>query len=407
MKTKLHYLIVALLFGLGMKAQTVSITGTGTGDWTQPGTVVLTSTDGENYTASNFQIKGDGEMKFSEGDWGKTYGVPSGTLVGDQFPSGTATPPGPQNIKGQLGWWNVTYNIITKAYSFTPGVNPFAVIKINGGGLESELEVPTANGIAYNRNSTVFPGGDAKFIEFGTSNEWGGAFPDGPVASSTLIPIPTGVFNVYFFKTDPAEYLFEPTVVSMIGNFVGSAWNTDLDMETTDNINYTMNNWTPVLVDGWSDTELHMKFRDNHGWAVQFGGPSDTNGGNSLATTGTSKNGVNGGGGDIFIPWGTYNVNFNRFTGEWTFADALGTKGFASSNFKVYPNPTTNNWNFVSSTSSLIKSVQVVDVLGKVVMSKGGNASTISVDATSLSKGVYFAKVSTTTSTETIKVVRK
>lgn len=407
MKTKLHYLLIALLFSIGIKAQTISITGTGTGDWTQPGTVVLTSTDGENYTATNFQIKGDGEMKFSEGDWGKTYGVATGTLFADQFPSGVAATIGSQaNIKGQLGWWNVTYNIVTKAYSFTAGVNPFAVIKINGGGLASDLEVPTANGIAYNRNSTVFPGGDAKFIEVGTANEFGGAFPDGPVASGTLIPVPTGVFNVYFFKTDPAEYLFEPTVVSMIGNFVGSAWNTDLDMETTDNINYTMNNWTPVLVDGWADTELHLKFRDNHGWAVQFGGPSDTNGGNSLATTGTSKNGVNGGGGDIFIPWGTYNVNFNRFTGEWTFADALGTKGFASSNFKVYPNPTTNNWNFVSNTNSQINSVRVVDVLGKVVVSKSGNTNAISVDATNLSKGVYFAKVTTLISTETIKLVR-
>ncbi len=87
-----------------------------------------------------------------------------------------------------------------------------------------------------------------------------------------------------------------------------------------------------------------------------------------LATSGTSKNGVNGGGGDIFIPWGTYNVTLNRFTGEWTFADALGTKGFASSNFKVYPNPTTNNWNFVSNNNGQIDSVRIVDVLGKVVL---------------------------------------
>jgi len=48
----------------------------------------------------------------------------------------------------------------------------------------------------------------------------------------------------------------------------------------------------------------------------------------------------------------------------------------------------------------------VVDVLGKVVVSKCGNTNAICVDATNLSKGVYFAKVTTSISTETIKLVR-
>ncbi|PWA03974.1 T9SS type A sorting domain-containing protein [Flavobacterium psychrotolerans] len=393
MKTKLHYLIIALLFGFGMSAQTISITGTGTGGWNQPGGVLLTSTDGENYTASNFEIVGDGEMKFSEGDWGTT----GGNVAQPGFPSGTVIVNGGMNIKGTLGFWSVTYNIITKNYSFTPGVNPNAVIKINGGGLAADAQMQTNNGIAYSKKSTTFAGGDAKFIQEGTANEWGGAFPDGPVVSGASIPVPAGTFNVYFFKTDPVEYLFEPTVVSMIGNFVGSGWGADIDFETTDNVIFTKTAY--VFTPNAPDLVVHMKIRDNHDWTYQFGVPVK----DVSATSGTLIN-VNAQ--DMTLPAGTYNVTFNRSTYEYSFVDALATKGFASSNFKVYPNPTTNNWNFASNNNTQINSIRIVDVLGKVVLTKNATSNSVSIDASNLSNGVYFAKVTTDVATETVKLVK-
>lgn len=400
MKTKLHSLIIAVLLGFSMNAQTISITGTGTGGWNQPGGVLLTSTDGINYTATNFEIVGNGEMKFSEGDWSTT----GGNADQPGFPSGTVVINGGQNIQGQLGFWSVNYNIVTKAYTFTSGVNPNPVIKISGGGLTSDLQMNTNNGVAYSKKSVTFPGGDAKFIEEGTSNQWGGAFPDGPVTPGELIPVPEGTYNVLFVKnTDaPSEYIFEPTVVSMIGNFKGSAWGADLDMVTTDNVHFTIDDYTFEINPGWADPELHFKIRDNHDWTYQIGSPTKNA---MLPLTGTliqSPPDPN----DAFVPFGRYKVEFNRSTLAYTFTDLnLANKGFASSNFKVYPNPTSNNWNF-SSANSQIESIRITDVLGKVVLTKKTASNQVNIDGSGLTKGVYFAKITSAKATETIKLVK-
>ena len=407
MKTKLHYLIIALIFGFGMNAQItgpVTITGTGTGGWTQPGQVALTTTDGgTTWTATNFEIVGDGQMKFSEdGTWTGTAGFVGENVAPFGFPSGTAVVNGGNNIGGTLGFWSVTYNAVTKAYSFNP------VVKIKGGGLAEEIQMTTGNGTAYSKKSVFFPGGDASFIQTSpTAKQWGGAFPDGPAVNDATITVPTGAFNVYFVLpgAGPAEYVFEPTVVSMIGNFKGSGWGTDIDLETVDNVNYTLSNWVSVVAGG-TDAECHLKIRDNHDWTVQYGGPTSANGGNDLALTGTSMNGINGGGGDIFIPWGTYDVNFNRSTGTWTFTDLnLSTTKFTSSNLTVYPNPSNNNWN-LSSSNEQINSVQIIDALGKVVMTKNINATTAVIDASNLVRGIYFAKVTSASSSRTIKLIK-
>ncbi len=413
MKTKL-LLIIALAFGFSMNAQVtgpVTITGTGTGGWNQPGNLTLITADGgTTWTATNFEIVGDGQMKFSEGGtWATTGGSNLPEVAPFGFPSGTVIINGGTNIHGTLGFWNVTYNAITKAYSFTAGVNPNPVIKISGGGLAADVQLNSANGIAYAKKSIYFYGGVAKFVEQGTANQWGGAFPaETAAALGGTIDVLAGPYNVYFTKnaSTPKEYIFEPVVVSMIGNFLGSGWGADLDLTTVDNMHYTMSNWTPVINTGWTDTELHLKFRDNHDWSTQYGNSTDTNGGNNLALTGTSKNGIAGGGGDIFIPWGkTYNVDFNRSTGEWIFSEVLGVDKFAAKNFSVYPNPTQSSWKFASSNSD-ISSVTIVDLLGKTVMSKNASSKEVSIDASGLSNGMYFAKVTSGDSVQTLKVVK-
>jgi hypothetical protein len=594
MKTKLHYLVITLLFAFGMNgqvmrvAQTVTITGTGTGGWNQPGAVALTTTDGSNYTATNFEIVADANMKFSEGgDWGTTYGFNSATTA-PGFPSGVAGANAPgynNNIVGQLGFWSVTYNIVTKEYAFTPGINPNAVINISGG-LAADVRMQTNNGVAYNKKSVTFIGGDVKFVQEGTSNQWGGAFPDGPVETGALIPVPAGTFNVYFTKNTltPSEYLFEPTVVSMIGNFIGSGWGTDIDLATTDNVNFTKTGW--VAAPTGTDTQVHLKIRDNHDWTYQFGVPvsnveaysgslisvnaqdmtiapgtydvafnrstaeysftligapkpvikisgsaigatdirlattdgeaytvkslsclagtakfyedttsnqwssinfpigTGTQSGDLIPVTeatynvsftkstgvysfdhvavsivggfnnwgGTpdidmsSSDGINftanaqvfatntelkfrdnhdwsvsfgstvdpsafpigTGGGinkNIAVPAGTYDITFNRNTLAYNFTAVLATNSFASSNFKVYPNPTTNNWN-VSVQKSQINSIQIVDVLGKVVLLKSGSSNEVTIDASNLNSGIYFARIATANAIETIKLVK-
>ncbi len=417
MKTKLHYFIIALIFGLGVNAQVagpVTITGTGTGGWNQPGGLVLSSTDGGTiWTASNFEIVGDGNMKFSEGGtWATTGGFTGANTAPFGFPSGTLTINGGNNIVGTLGFWNVTYNAVDKTYSFTPGINPNPVIKVNGGGLAADVQMNTSNGAAYAKKSMYFPGGTASFKESSPiTAQWGGPFPDGTggvTVSGGTIPVTAGAYNVYFTMPSTsaaAEYLFEPVVVSMIGNFTGSGWGTDLDLATTDNIHFTQTSWTPTLAGG-SDTEMHLKFRDNHDWTYQYG-TGGANGSNNLALTGTAQNGIAGGGGDIYIPWGpTYNVDFDRSTGTWTFTNVLSNASFSNSSFKVYPNPTTNLWNFTSEKNQ-INSIQVIDVLGKIVLTQTTNSNQATVDASVLNNGVYFAKITSASGVETVKLIKK
>jgi len=395
MKTKLHFLILTLFFGFGVNAQ-VSITGTGTGGWTQPGGVVLTSTDGVIYTKTNFEIVGDANMKFSEGGWSTS----GGNATAPGFPTGVVVINGGVNIVGQLGFWSVTYNIVTKEYAFTPGINPNPVIKISGGGLASDVQMQTSNGTAYNKKSLTFPGGDAKFIQEGTANQWGGGFPDGPVVNGDVIPVPAGTYNAYFVMpsvSGPAEYVFEPTVVSMIGNFVGSGWGADIDFETTDNVIFTKTAY--VFTPNAPDVVVHMKIRDNHDWTYQFGVPTA----NVSATSGTLIN-VNAQ--DMTIPPGTYDVTFNRSTYEYSFVDVLATKSFAATNFNVFPNPTKNTWNISSKNNDSITSIQIVDVLGKVISTKNGSSNELSIDASNLNSGIYFAKIYTATTSATVKLVK-
>lgn len=115
MKAKVQYLIIVLLFGLGLNAQNVWLTGTAFGSWTEAGVIKLTNNGGGFYTATNIQIIGDGRFKFTEGTWASAAGY----SVAPGFPTGVSVVPG-TDITGTLGFWNVKYNYITKAYSFTP-----------------------------------------------------------------------------------------------------------------------------------------------------------------------------------------------------------------------------------------------------------------------------------------------
>lgn len=410
MNLRFNTLAFLILLGFGLHAQVnVTITGTGTGGWVQPGNVALTSTDGIVWTAQNFEIVADGNMKFSEeGTWATTGGYSASTPA-PGFPTGTVTINGGQNIIGTLGFWNVTYNLTTKEYAFTPGINPNPVVVVSGGGLSSDVQMSTTNGVSYAKKSLFFPGGDASFKQTSpTTGQWGGAFPDGPAVSGGTIPVPAGAFNTYFVlpsPTGPAEYVFEPVVVSMIGNFAGSGWNTDLDMETTDNVIFTKSGWAPVVNPTWTDTTLHLKFRDNHDWTFQYGNSTSTNGANYPNLTGTAMNGVNGGGGDIFIPWpapNAYNVTFNRSTGEWSFAVTTATKEKLPLTFNVAPSPTSDRWNFTFKEMPRAKTIQIVDIMGKIVSTTEVFSTEVSVDASQLVNGVYFARIGS----ETVKVVK-
>lgn len=84
----------------------------------------------------------------------------------------------------------------------------------------------------------------------------------------------------------------------------------------------------------------------------------------------------------------------------------LGVLNFETIEVKIYPNPTQNVWNIISN-NQILKSVQVYDVLGKLVISQNPNSNEVSIDASSLPKGLYFAKISTETGSKSTKLIKK
>jgi hypothetical protein len=431
MKTKLQLLFVAILFSFSANAQfdRIAIIGAAVGGWDTAHEVVLTTTDGVSYSLSNFQLVA-GEFKFRQNSkWhedqtpppGNDWGT-DGTVVATGWPSGTGisliTSPGAvvKNITALSGYWNVTFNKLTGVYAFTAGVSPFATINYTGtsvGG--ATIPMTTADGINYVVNSVNTIAGNGQIVRPATANpvfsaaNWStNAFPAGlGVQGGTLIPVPLGAYNITFNMTT-GDYEFFPVVVGVIGNFDGSTWGTDIDMTTVDGITYTLLNQA-FLVDVTNptpDPEAHFKFRDNHAWNVNFG-TSGGNGSNLPNLFDTAQNGVNGGGGDIFIPYGTYDATFNRTTGAWALTlKSLAVNKFDAKSFSAYPNPTRSSWNIVSGNDD-ITSIQVYDVLGKSVYARTAASKEVTINASELSSGVYYAKVATANGESTLKLVKE
>jgi putative heme degradation protein len=95
----------------------------------------------------------------------------------------------------------------------------------------------------------------------------------------------------------------------------------------------------------------------------------------------------------------------NRATGDYAFGAPLGTASVKKLDLRIYPNPSQNVWN-VASANEAITAIQIVDVLGKTVLTVAPQATSAVIDAAALNSGIYFARIATATGTSTIKVVR-
>lgn len=111
--------------------------------------------------------------------------------------------------------------------------------------------------------------------------------------------------------------------------------------------------------------------------------------------------------------WDGTDIKQTLFTGNGTFyidniffstTSTLGTEEFEISDFSVYPNPSQNNWTIKS--NRLVSSVQLFDVLGKQVLSLNPDSPLVNIDASSLSKGMYFANINTNGTNNTIKLIK-
>jgi hypothetical protein len=78
----------------------------------------------------------------------------------------------------------------------------------------------------------------------------------------------------------------------------------------------------------------------------------------------------------------------------------------SASRVTVYPNP--NNGIFsVVKANGLNKTVEVMDVTGRIIVSATSAANTVDMNISALSNGVYYVKVKSEDSTEVIKIVKQ
>lgn len=364
------------------------------GTATTPATgITMDTADGITYTLGTTTLLA-GNAQFSV----------DGIIVGaTAFPSGTATGV-PTDFIPVVGakYTSVTFNKDNGAYAFVaaPIFNSLAIVGAGAGGWPNDPQIDanqltTTDGIVYKIKNVALT---ADAIKFRQNNNWsdtnwtGNAFPfgvlqvpGGNIAVNAagnydcIVNVVTGVYRFSLVSQPP---------VALVGPGAGG-WPNDpqIDtnvMSTTDGENYTLNNL--VLIDG------PIKFRQDYAWTTSFGG--------TMFPTGSPS------GDNLNATAGTWNVTFTRSTGAYTFTPSLSVTKFDAASFKAYPNPTRASWTITSGNED-ITSVRVFDVLGKAVFTKFGAEKEVSVNASELSKGVYFAKVATANGESTLKLVKE
>ncbi|GAL01915.1 T9SS type A sorting domain-containing protein [Nonlabens ulvanivorans] len=85
----------------------------------------------------------------------------------------------------------------------------------------------------------------------------------------------------------------------------------------------------------------------------------------------------------------------------------LSSESFKLNVFNAYPNPAQSSWT-IQSANTIIDTVNIYDLTGKLVLTqKEGSATSINLDATSLSQGMYIAKISSGDGVQNIKLSKE
>lgn len=372
MKRKLLCLFI-VLFALNAGAQTISIVGTGVNGWppTNGPEITLSTTDNITYTITNLVVT-TGFVKFRQDyAWTTNWG-------GSTFPNGQGTQNGP-DIPTVAGTYDVTLNRVNGTYTFI-GTAAFPSIGIWGPAVDSQngfggpdVDMVTTDGITYTLSGFYFSSGNAYFRQDNATNfVWGStAFPTGTaVLNGPSIPI-NG--NEYFvtFNRNTGAYSFSFPSIGILGTALNGFDVADTDLSTSDGFGYTISNLT--LTDGL------VKFRKDNSWATNWGSVDFPTG------TGTQ------GGPDIPVTGGTYNISFEKTSGNYAFTNTLSNPENTLTKLKIYPNPTNDYWNF--SHSAAIDSIQLFDITGKELQTSEPKTNEFVLSGSNLLSGVYFVKI--------------
>ena len=76
------------------------------------------------------------------------------------------------------------------------------------------------------------------------------------------------------------------------------------------------------------------------------------------------------------------------------------------SGLTVYPNPTVGEFS-IETSNTLNKSIEIIDVTGKVVHTSTSNLEVVKLNLKDVSNGVYYVKIQSNNSVDVVKVVKQ
>ena len=383
----------AYVFTPGVPQPVIKLFGTAV---TPNSGVAMSFTSGSSYAVTTNLVAGNAQ-----------FNIDTVVAGGTGFPNGNASDAALFIPVAAAGQYLVTINYDTADYTFVfiPAIPTIAIVGPGAGGwppspqpvgYQDPKKMDTSDGIAYKLKNVALTADLVKFRQGNAwTNSWGNAaFPAGTATvndGANIMVTAAGNYLAKFNRTTGA-YAFNIPSIALVGPATGVNWPAAGDVDarvltTTDGITYKLNSIT--LVAG------EAKFRYDRQW-------DDTTGGTfPIAIVGSNDNLI-----ISAAAAGTYSITLNRVTGAFTFGTPiLANENFTANTFKVSPNPSSTNWEIVSGNSE-ITSVQIVNILGKVVYNNNVASNKIVVDASDLSNGLYFAKVSSATATETIKLIK-
>jgi uncharacterized repeat protein (TIGR01451 family) len=102
-----------------------------------------------------------------------------------------------------------------------------------------------------------------------------------------------------------------------------------------------------------------------------------------------------------------YNPAIVTNTFQTEFVNTLGIDKNTISNFVIYPNPTNDILSIQNKENSIITKVNVIDILGKTILSSKYEVSNVSIDLSSLNSGIYFVEIYSNDLKTVQKIIKK
>lgn len=266
-----------------------------------------TGVDKSTWTVTLYLVAGPAKFRAGD-DWPVNWGAAD-------FPTGTGVQDGANIPVPTSGYYKVTLNDNSGAYTFTALAAPeFASIGIIGdatpGGWDTDTDL-TKDGT----NPHLWTGvvtitdGEAKFrADNDWANNWGATtYPSGfGTGGGPNIPVKAGTYFIYFNDVSGEYHFMSQTSstayasIGLVGPAQSGGWDSDTDLIKNPNNPFL---WSKVL----TITEAEAKFRANDAW--------DNNWGASTFPGGIGTNG----GPNIPAKEGKYFITLNTGTGEYYF----------------------------------------------------------------------------------------